>query len=206
MERHGTRRAGARVRRVFPDSPAAEAGIRTGDRVVAIGQTATVDPFEALDAVLDLAVGEKITIVVQRDGRPLPLTIVPSTRPADPRPDPLDDFALHTGFRLQPMAAGREGRSVLALAGMTSYMRRDLPQFEANLFDERPALVSILPGQNALEGLTRRLPVPSLDDLSAILARCFVEEQFVALAHWDFGSGKALDRAHVHRKIYPVVL
>jgi len=197
---------GARVRRVFPDSPAAEAGIRTGDRVVAIGQTATVDPFEALDAVLDLAVGEKITIVVQRDGRPLPLTIVPSTRPADPRPDPLDDFALHTGFRLQPMAAGREGRSVLSLAGMTSYTRRDLAQFEANLFDERPALVSILPGQNALEGLTRRLPVPSLDDLSAILARCFVEEQFVALAHWDFGSGKALDRAHVHRKIYPVVL
>ena len=38
------------------------------------------------------------------------------------------------------------------------------------------------------------------------MARCFVEEQFVALVHWDFGSGKAIDRAHVHRKIYPVVL
>ncbi len=200
------RSAGARVRRVFPDSPAAEAGVMVGDRVVAVGPVATGDVFEALDAVLDLTTGEKTTITVERDGKPLRLTIVAAARPADPRPDPLDDFALHTGFRLQPRTAGREGRAALSLAGMTSYTRRDLPEFEATLFDERPALVSILPGQNALAGLTRRLPVPSLDDLSAIMERCFVEEQFVALVHWDFGSGKALDRAHVHRKIYPVVL
>jgi S1-C subfamily serine protease len=197
---------GARVRRVFQDSPAAEAGIKTGDRIVAVGPAATADPFEALDAVLDLTTGEKTTITVERDGRTLDFTVIPSLRPADPRPDPLDDFALHTGFRLQSRAAGREGRSALSLAGMSSFTRRDLPVFEATLFDERPALASILPGQNALDGLTRRLPIPSLDDLAAILARCFVEEQFVALAHWDFGNGKALDRAHVHRKVYPVVL
>ena len=197
---------GARVRRVFPDSPAAEAGIQTGDRVVAVGPAATAGLFDALDAVLDLPIGEKTTIAVERDGQTLRLTVVPSARPADPRPDPLDDFALHTGFRLQSTAAGKEGRRTLSLAGMTSYTRRDLPEFEATLFDERPTLISILPGQNALEGLTRRLPVPSLVDLSAILSRCFVEEQFVALAHWDFGSGKSVDRAHVHRKIYPMVL
>jgi S1-C subfamily serine protease len=197
---------GARVRHVFPDSPAAEAGVQTGDRVVAVGPVPTGDLFDALDAVLDLGIDGETTIDVERDGRRLRLTITPALRPADPRPDPLDDFALHTGFRLQPRSAGKETRGALSLAGMTSYTRRDLPEFEANLFDERPALVSILPGQNALEGLTRRLPVPTLEDLSAILERCFVEEQFVALAHWDFGSGKALDRAHVHRKIYPVVL
>jgi len=200
------RNAGARVRRVYPDSPAAEAGVRVGDRVVTVGDVATGDVFEALDAVLDQTIGEKTTITVERDGHPLRLPIVAAARPADPRPDPLDDFALHTGFRLTPRTEGRESRAALSLAGMTSYTRRDLPEFEATLFDERPALVSILPGQNALAGLTRRLPVPSLEDLSMIMARCFVEEQFVALVHWDFGSGKALDRAHVHRKIYPVVL
>jgi len=200
------RNAGARVRRVFLDSPAAEAGVRIGDLILAVGPVATGDLFEALDAVLDLTTGEKTTITVERDDKPLRLTIVAAARPGDPRPDPLDDFALHTGFRLQPRTEGRESRAALSLAGMAPYTRRDLPEFEAKLFDERPALVSILPGQNALAGLTRRLPVPSLDDLSTILERCFVEEQFVALVHWDFGSGKALDRAHVHRKIYPVVL
>jgi S1-C subfamily serine protease len=198
--------AGVRARRVFPGSPAAEAGLLAGDRIVAVGAAATGNYVTALDTVLDLAIGEKTTITVERENKTLTLPIVPAARPADPRPDPLDDFALHTGFRLQSRTAGRESRSTLALAGMTSFTRRDLPEFEANLFDERPALVSILPGQNALAGMTRRLPVPSLEDLSTIMELCFVEEQFVALAHWDFGSGKALDRAHVHRKIYPVVL
>src|SRR5439155_7463374 len=156
------RGAGARVRRVFSGGPAAEAGLRVGDRVLSVGARATGDGFEALDAVLDLTIGEKTTITVERDGRPLRLPIVAAERPPDPRPDPLDDFALHTGFRLQPRTEGRESRAALSLAGMTPYTRRDLPEFEATLFDERPALVSILPGQNALAGLTRRLPVPSL--------------------------------------------
>ena len=197
---------GAVVRRVFSASPAAEAGLRAGDRIVAVGAVATPDNYEALDAVLDLTAGQETTVTVERAGQRVGLKIVPAARPADPRPDPLDDFALHTGFRLQPRTAGKEGRGTLALAGMSQRTRRDLPEFEAVLFDERPALVSILPGQNALAGLTRRLPALSASDLRAIIERCFVEEQFVALAHWDFDGRKTLDRAHVHRKVYPVVL
>ncbi len=196
---------GAVVRRVFTGSPAAEAGVLQGDRVVAIGTRPTGDNFEALDAVLDLKAGRETSITVERDGRRIDLKIVPAPRPADPRPDPIDDFALHTGLKLAK-ADGKDGRGSLALAGMSSRTRRDLPEYEAVLFDERPALVSILPGQNALAGLTRRLSVFSSGDLGQIIARCFVEEQFVALAHWDFGSRKTLDRAHVHRKVYPVVL
>lgn len=197
---------GAVVRRVFPGSPASEAGLRAGDLVVAVGAVATRDNFAALDAVLDLTAGQETTVTVEREGQEVPLKIVPAPRPPDPRPDPLDDFALHTGFRLLPRPVAKEGRGTLALAGMSSRTRRDLPEFEAVLFDERPTLVSILPGQNALAGLTRRLPVLSASDLQAIIERCFVEEQFVALAHWDFAGSKTLDRAHVHRKVYPVVL
>ena len=194
------------VRRVYAGSPAAEAGLLPGDRVVSVGATATSDNYAALDAVLDLAVGRETSVTVERAGKQLALAVVPALRPADPRPDPLDDFALHTGFRLQPRSTGKEGRDTLALAGMSPRTRRDLPEFEAVLFDERPALVSILPGQNALEGQTRRLPALSSADLQGIIERCFVEEQFVALAHWDFDGRKTLDRAHVHRKVYPVVL
>jgi len=197
---------GAVVRRVFPGSPAGEAGAQPGDRIVAIGARPTRDNLEALDAVLDLEAGRETILTVERAGRSLELAIVPAPRPADPRPDPIDDFALHTGFRLRPKETGREGRGTLALASMSSRTRRDLPEFEAVLFDESPALVSILPGQNALAGLTRRLAILSAGDLDAVIGRCFVEEQFVALAHWEFDGRKTLDRAHVHRKVYPVVL
>ena len=197
---------GVVIRRVFPGGPASEAGVREGDRVLAVGARPARDNFEALDAVLDLSAGQETSLTVEREGRPLDLKIVPAARPADPRPDPIDDFALHTGFQLKSRAEAKEGPGTLALAGMSSRTRRDLPEFEAILFDERPALMSVLPGQNALAGLTRRLPVVSSGDLAAIMARCFVEEQFVALAHWDFGGRKTLDRAHVHRKVYPVVL
>lgn len=194
------------VRRVYAGSPAAEAGLLPGDRVVSVGATGTSDNYAALDAVLDLVVGRETSVTVERAGKQLALAVVPALRPADPRPEPLDDFALHTGFRLQPRPTGKEGRDTLALAGMSPRTRRDLPEFEAVLFDERPALVSILPGQNALAGQTRRLPALSSADLQGIIERCFVEEQFVALAHWDFDGRKTLDRAHVHRKVYPVVL
>src|SRR5439155_12653823 len=86
------RSAGARVRRVFSGGPAAEAGLRVGDRVLSVGARATGDGFEALDAVLDLTIGEKTTITVERDARPLRLPIVAAERPPDPRPEPLDDF------------------------------------------------------------------------------------------------------------------
>src|SRR3989442_383836 len=152
---------GAVVRRVFPGGPASEAGVRQGDRVVAIGAQPARDNFEALDAVLDLEAGRETMLTVERDGRRLDLRIVPAPRPADPRPDPIDDFALHTGFHLQLRDEGKGGRATLALAGLSSRTRRDLPEFEAVLFDARPALAPILPGPNALPGRPRRPPIPA---------------------------------------------
>src|SRR5437773_3671101 len=49
-----------RVRHVFPGGPAATAGVRAGDRIVAIGGRTVRDNFEALDAALDLEAGKDI--------------------------------------------------------------------------------------------------------------------------------------------------
>jgi S1-C subfamily serine protease len=194
------------IRTVLPDSPGATAGFRAGDRVVAIHGRVVRNHFEALDAVLDLGIGETVTIDAVRRGAPLALQVEIGARPADPRPDPFDDFALHTGLRLVPAGgAGRHAPS-LTLAGLSPRARRDMAAFEAEMFEEHPALASILPGHDALSGLSRRSTIGSSTDLATTLARCFVQDQFVALVHWEFPGRRTIDRAHVQRKIHPVVL
>jgi S1-C subfamily serine protease len=196
---------GPRVRTVFPGSPAQAAGFRRGDRIRAVGSQRTRDNFEALDATLDLPVGGSVTVAIERDGTLLGLKVLIATRPSDPRPEPLDDFALHTGLNLEARSEDRGGRAALAFASMTAGARTEMQIFEADMFAERPVLTSMLPGRDALAGASKRALITSLDDLASLLKRCFVQEQFVALAHWSLG-GRTLDRAHVHRKVYPVVL
>ena len=197
---------GARVRRVFPGSPAEEAGFRRGDRVLAVGPRPVHDLFEALDAVLDLAPGLEIPVEIERDGRRLSLPVTPAPRPADPRPEGADDFALHTGFRLEPRLDDEGRPAGFVLSAMTARARSGMPPFEAELFAHGPALQTILGGEDALAGEARRLPIVTSESLEEALRRCFVEGQFVALAHWSLGGRESIDRAHVYRKIYPVVL
>ena len=69
----------ADVSRVVPDSPAAAAGIRDGDRIIAIdGQRLDVD-HDIAEALRD-RVGQPTTIVVERDGGTATVTAVPKER------------------------------------------------------------------------------------------------------------------------------
>ncbi|MGH9749790.1 MAG: S1C family serine protease [Candidatus Polarisedimenticolia bacterium] len=197
---------GAVVRRILPGSPAATAGFLPGDRILAIAGRAVADHFEALHEVLDLEPGDRVEVVVERAGARLTILAETGHRPYDPRPDPIDDFLLHTGVRLRPVHGDRSERPALAFAGLSARARSRMPAFEAELFAGNPALVAIVPGQSVLDGRNRRFPVTFPGDLDAIVPRCFVGEQFVALLHWENGALGSIDRAHVDRKIYPVVL
>ncbi len=194
------------VRQAFVGGPAAAAGCRKGDRIVAVGSRSVRDAFEAQDAVLDLAAGQATTITVERGGALLLLEIAAALRPDDPRPDPLDDFALHTGLRLQPELGSRSDVTPIALASMSRAASRGLAGPEAALLAERPRLASVLPGADLLRGRMRRTRVTSEENLASLMTRCFVDDQFVALVHWEIGPGQALDRVHVHRKIYPIII
>jgi membrane-associated protease RseP (regulator of RpoE activity) len=69
----------ANVSRVVPDSPAAAAGIRDGDRIIAIdGQRLDVDR-DIAQALRD-RVGQPTTIVVERGGGTVAVTAVPEER------------------------------------------------------------------------------------------------------------------------------
>jgi S1-C subfamily serine protease len=194
------------VRTVLPGSPGATAGFQAGDRVVAIHGRVVRNHFDALDAVLDHGIGETIAVHAVREGAPIALEVEIGVRPADPRPEPVDDFALHTGLRLVPADGAGHRSTTLTLAGLSPRARREMAAFEADMFEDHPSLASILPGFDALSGLTRRSTIGSSVDLEAAISRCFVRDQFVALVHWEFPGRQTIDRAHVHRKIHPVVL
>lgn len=61
--------AGAIVRSVVPASPAAEAGIQPGDRLLRAGARPLRNPYDWEAALLSLRVGDRIPITVQREGR-----------------------------------------------------------------------------------------------------------------------------------------
>ncbi|ARU52248.1 hypothetical protein CBR64_13045 [Cellulosimicrobium cellulans] len=79
----GVTRRGAEVQEVTDGSPAADAGIRSGDVVVEIDGHA-VGGAESLTAfVRERAAGAKSTLTVVRDGKTLELDVTLATRPAD---------------------------------------------------------------------------------------------------------------------------
>jgi serine protease DegQ len=195
-----------RVHAVLDGSPAARAGLRPGDRIVAVGDYPVDSNAAALDATLDLTVAEPAVLLIERDGARSSVAITPAERPADPRPDPVDDFALHTGLRLLPDPRAREERLVLSSRSILPAARSVIPSFEADLLSGGAALRGLLPGKDLLDGTTRGEAVGSIDRLAVVMQRCFVRNQFVALIHWVSDGGAQLDRAYVHRKIDPLVL
>src|SRR5207248_456423 len=59
---------GARVDRVFPGSPAADAGLKSGDVISKIDESSLGSSRQLSDVLNEKAPGSMITLVVQRDG------------------------------------------------------------------------------------------------------------------------------------------
>jgi len=69
------------VRLVYPNSPAAEAGVKTGDQIVSIEGEETDDRASALRELRMIAPGQEISLRVRRDGKQLNLTATLATPP-----------------------------------------------------------------------------------------------------------------------------
>lgn len=75
----GTYGTAAIVDEVIPDSAAARAGLRAGDRVAEISGK-PVQRFADLQRVVGQSPGQKLEFVIDRDGKPLSFSIVPELR------------------------------------------------------------------------------------------------------------------------------
>lgn len=74
-------RRGALVNGVVADGPAARAGLRPGDVILALGGENIADGHDLLRKLLRRPVGERLPLAVLRDGRPQNLTITTAERP-----------------------------------------------------------------------------------------------------------------------------
>jgi RNA polymerase sigma factor (sigma-70 family) len=71
------------VHKVFPDSPAARAGVETGDIVLKVGKTEVKDRDTAVNALAESKPGEKVTIRFKRGEKEKDLTIKLEKWPAN---------------------------------------------------------------------------------------------------------------------------
>src|SRR5438128_703175 len=100
---------GVMVHQVMPDSPAAKAGLKAGDRLMKVGdqEPRDVDAFmKAMDAHKP---GDKLMITIQRDGKEEKVTATLGERPTTltRRPDEPGRFGAHSpvflGITMQPI-------------------------------------------------------------------------------------------------------
>src|SRR5262245_38588082 len=74
--------AGVMIGDVAPDSQAAKAGLRSGDRIVKLGDQQIQDDDKFLEAIEHKKAGEKLALVVMRDNKEQNFTVTLGDRPA----------------------------------------------------------------------------------------------------------------------------
>ena len=88
-EPQGDPPSGAIVKEIVPDSPAAKADLKTGDRVVSIEGVEILDPARLSSVIRRYLAGEQVTVVIERGGEQKTVEVELAVRPATPtRPFP----------------------------------------------------------------------------------------------------------------------
>jgi S1-C subfamily serine protease len=173
--RLGAGRDFGRVLSVFPASPAQAAGLRSGDRIVAVNGT-EAGSFIRLTDLLGMRTGEECRLMVQRDGRREEL---------DVRSRPIGDlFRERMGLEFQELT--RELAGALAVGSIDGLLIADVVDSgaaaEANL---QPGLVvSAIDGQSTADlGLAAALiaPRPAGDELKLSVITREERGRFVTL-------------------------
>jgi S1-C subfamily serine protease len=96
---------GALVQEVTPDSPAAKAGLRRGDRIVKMDDKGLTSVEAFLRNVAARKPQEKMKLGIMRDGKEQMLTVTLGERPPAERPGPAFRRPAFLGVQLQPLSA-----------------------------------------------------------------------------------------------------
>ena len=84
-------------------SPAESAGIRAGDRLVAIGELTRAEQLMSISKELDLRAGQLVQLRLEREGRPLELMVRASARPLEIYTDASARWTFQTDSMVETM-------------------------------------------------------------------------------------------------------
>jgi serine protease Do len=76
--------AGAVVREVTPKSPAEQAGLKTGDVIVKVGDKDVKNPEMLVSAIAEYKPSDKLALAVMRDGKEHKMEVTQAERPQEP--------------------------------------------------------------------------------------------------------------------------
>jgi serine protease Do len=181
------REGGSLVANVEPDSPAAKAGLRPGDVVLAVNGK-PLDSVKALArAVADTRPGSTLTLEVSREQKTRDLTVVIGSPPGDGQ-------VASTG---DPAGAGGTPRLGLALAPLTPEMRAQYGIYKgregvvvARVERDSPAAkAGIRPG--SLISMVGQQPVSAPEDVVKAVAAAAAEKRPSVLLLVEIGGEKS---------------
>ncbi len=128
------------IGRVAPDGPGMQAGLQTGDRVIAFGGRGIAN-WEDLGRATSASAGQPVPVVVERAGQRLTVTLTPRrTRASDLFGDTKETWEAGVGPLLTPhvstvnpgapaeRAGVKPGDVVIAVAGQPAYTPEELTQ------------------------------------------------------------------------------
>jgi serine protease Do len=147
-DRLSSRGQGFRVRSVWPDSPAAAAGLVPGDLIVAVEGRRVDSRADFETAVVSAGPGKPLRVAIRREGREVTTTLTPSRAPRD-----LGLTLLRREIGLS-VRVGRDGAVVTSVVSGSPADRKGI---------ERGDLVYSVDNQ----------PITSLDDLNRVLEAGF---------------------------------
>ena len=127
--------AGVTVEAVAPGSPAARAGIQPGDRLLRADNRPLRNPFDWQAVVLDLQVGQQVTLTVRRGSRDLtiPVTVADLPEVAAEKVEVLRELQLVTvtpAIRVERNLQTRQGALIYQV---TARIARDLGLLEGDV-------------------------------------------------------------------------
>lgn len=123
------------VGRVERDSPAQSGGLQQGDELRQIGSTSIERPLDVERALLGRRIGDRVPVVVSRDGREMSLDLVVAAKPGrDREANPADGFQ---------QATWRAFGLILSPESASTLRERGLP------LDGGMRVVSVKPGSSA---------------------------------------------------------
>ncbi|HID76974.1 MAG TPA: PDZ domain-containing protein [Planctomycetaceae bacterium] len=150
--------AGVAVRYVWPDSPAAKAGMNAGDRIVGLGGGAVKDAASLRESVNQRSPGDQVEVRLRRGDRQLQVAVTLGRLPEEPPGGPLPPAWPAGGDRQQREAEPAAG-------GATDFQSLKIPEFENDAWLYAPPQA----GPPVSYGLVVWLPQPGAVDRRQLL-------------------------------------